>query len=135
MNNKNTIINTINLSEFENVFTQLIWNKPNFFGYFYGGYDDNGQSWCGDCVVAKPIIEEASKLLESQNNIIFLKFPVNERLEWKKNDFIFRTHPKVKLDRIPTLIYYQNGVEFARLIEGELFDKANVEDFIRQSLE
>ncbi len=135
MNSQKSLINTIPLVDFESVFSQLISNKSTFFGYFYGGYDKNGNSWCGDCVEARPIIEEASKLLESQNKVLFLKFPVDDRLEWKKSNFVFRTHPKVKLDRVPTLIYYQNGVEFGRLIEGELFDQKNVEDFIKQSLE
>jgi hypothetical protein len=135
MNSQKSYLNTVSLLEFENVFNQLISNKTSFFGYFYGGYNEKGQSWCGDCVVSKPIIEEACKLLESQDKVLFLKFPVDDRLEWKNPNFLFRVHPKVKLDRVPTLIYYQNGLEFGRLIEGELFDKSNVEDFIRQSLE
>ena len=135
MNSQKSLLNTIKITEFEKFFNELISKKSNFYGYFYGGYDENGQSWCGDCVVAKPIIEEACKILESQDKVLFLRFPVDDKVEWKKPDFIFRTHSKVKLDRVPTLIYYHGGVEYGRLIEGELFDKSNVEEFIRQSLE
>jgi thiol-disulfide isomerase/thioredoxin len=131
----NSFIKIVPLKEFEGNFPELITTKSNFFAYFYGGYDVTGDSWCSDCVVSKPIIEEAQKLLEGQTKVRLFKFPIDDRLEWKKQDFIYRIHPKVKLDRVPTLIYYQNGIEFGRLTEDELFDKSNVEEFIKQSLE
>jgi thiol-disulfide isomerase/thioredoxin len=128
-------IRTIALEEFEIKFGDLISNKINFLAYFYGGYDIDGNSWCSDCVVSKPNIEEASKLLENQDKVLLVKFPIDDRLEWKKTDFIYRVHPKVKLQKVPTLLYFQNGLEFARLTEGELFDKNNVIEFFKQSLE
>ena len=135
MNSYTFLFKTVSLKDFETTFGDLVSNKSNFFGYFYGGYDENGNSWCSDCVTSKPIIEEASKVLEGQSKVQFYKFPVDEVKEWKRPDFIFRVHPKIKLTKVPTLIYYNNGVEFGRLTEGELFDKANVEEFIKQSLE
>ena len=135
MNSYNSLLKTVSLKDFETTFGELVSNKSNFFGYFYGGYDENGNSWCSDCVTSKPIIEEASKVLEGQSKVQFYKFPVDEVREWKRPDFIFRVHPKIKLSKVPTLIYYNNGVEFGRLTEGELFDKANVLEFIKQSLE
>lgn len=135
MNSSSSYLRQIALNEFEAKFTELIANKTSFLAYFYGGYDQNGESWCSDCVIAKPNIEAASKELENQEKVFLYKFPVDDRVEWKKPDFIFRTHPKVKLDRVPTLIFYQNGVEFGRLIEDQLFDQANVIDFFKQALE
>ena len=133
--NTTSYLKTIALKDFEATFNDLIASKSSFFGYFYGGYDHNGESWCSDCVISKPIIEEASKILEGQSKVQMLKFPVDDKFEWRKPEFIFRTHSKVKLDRVPTLIYYNEGVEFGRLIEGELFEKANVDEFVKQSLE
>jgi len=135
MNNVSTFLKNVNLNEFEAVFGELLSSKASFFGYYYGGYDSEGKSWCSDCVQSKPIIEEAVKILEGQDKIKLYKFPVDDVKEWKKQDFIFRVHPKVKVTRVPTLVYYSNGIEYGRLIEGELFDKSNVEEFIKQSLE
>jgi thiol-disulfide isomerase/thioredoxin len=135
MNSLKHYLNTVTFGEFQVKFDELIANKTSFYGYFYGGYDESGSSWCSDCVTAKPIIEEASKILENQDKVLFFRFPVDSVSDWKNSKCIFRTHSKVKLDRVPTLIYFQAGLEYGRLIEGELFDKSNVEEFIKQSLE
>jgi hypothetical protein len=113
----------------------LISNKVKFFAYFYGGYDEEGNSWCSDCVLSKPSLEEASKFLKDQESVSLYKFPIDDKLEWRKPTFIYRTHPKVKLQKVPTLLYYQDGCEYGRLTEGELFDVPNVLEFVKQSLE
>jgi len=128
-------LRTISLDEFDVKFAELITNKVNFLAYFYGGYDHAGNSWCSDCVISRPNIDEASKLLDHQDKVLLIKFPIDDRLEWKKSDFIYRTHPKVKLQKVPTLLYYNNGFEFARLTEEELFDQSNVLEFFKQALE
>lgn len=135
MNSFSSHLKIIALKDFETTFSELINSKVNYFAYFYGGYDDKGNSWCSDCVTSKPIIDEVSKLLEGQDKVKFYKFPIDDKLEWRKQDFVYRVHSKVKLERVPTLIYYSQGIEYGRLIEGELFDKNNVEEFVRQSLE
>merc|ERR1711976_419565 len=133
--NMNSNIRTIPLNEFDAEFSKLLSNKTSFLAYFYGGYDENGVSWCSDCVTSRPIIEEASKLLDGQDKITMIRVSVDDRNEWKKPDFVLRTYPKLKLDRVPTLLYYQGGVEFARLYEDQLFDLENVKEFFIQALE
>ncbi len=134
MNNSDKI-KTIPLNEFEGAFNQMIANKETFLAYFYGGYDENGVSWCSDCVTSKPNIDEASKLLEGQEKVNMIRLSVDDRLEWKKPDFVLRTMPKLKLDKVPTLFFFQDGVEFARLFEDQLFDLENVKEFFQQALE
>jgi thiol-disulfide isomerase/thioredoxin len=125
--NSNT--RTINEADFAEEFGNLIKDKQSFFAYFHGAYDnETNKSWCSDCDVAKPIIDE---ILPS-SKVPVIKLPIVDVKEWKKPDYEYRINPKVKLSKVPTLIYYDNGVEFGRLTEGELFDKQNVSDFINQ---
>jgi hypothetical protein len=134
-NSAKSFVRNIALHEFEQSFGELIQNKSNFFAYFYGGYDQNGVSWCSDCVISKPNIEEASKALEEAGNVFLVKLPIDDRVEWKKPEFVYRTHEKVKVTRVPTLIYYHKGIEFGRLVEDQLYDLENVKEFFNQSLE
>lgn len=126
-NNLPRYLQVVEFSEFENVFNTLISGKKDFIAYFYGNYDENGVSWCGDCNVSKPHIEEASKILENKTEPVLYKFPI-ERLSYKDKSFLYRTHPKVKLTNVPTLIMFQKGAEFARLIEGQISDQEHVND-------
>ena len=135
MNSSSSIFRKIALNEFESQFGELIANRAIFFAYFHGGYNDQGVSWCSDCDVARPIVEESVKILENQNKVLFVKFAIENKLDWANKEFVYRVHPKVRLQRVPTLIYYQDGVEFGRLTEGELFDKENVQEFVKQALE
>jgi len=134
-NSARSFVRTIKLNEFENSFCELIKNKYTFFAYFYGGYDQNGVSWCSDCVISKPNVDEASKILEKTENIFLVKLPIDDKNEWRNQNFIYRTHDKVKISRVPTLIYYHKGIEFGRLIEDQLFDLDNVKAFFEQSLD
>ena len=128
-------IKAITLNEFENKFSELILKKSSFFAYFYGGYDETGVSWCSDCVISKPNVDEASKVLADMTDTLLIKLPIDDRNEWKKQDFIYRIHEKVKVTRVPTLVYYHNWIEFGRLVEDELFDLENVKSFFNQALD
>lgn len=132
MNGKN-YFKVIQMEEFVTKFDELIAAKKKFFGYYHGDYNEKtGESWCSDCDIAKPIVEDAVKNLEGAD-VEFIKFPI-ARAEWKKSNSLYRTYPKVKLQKVPTLIYYENGVEYGRLTETELFDAKNVEEFFKQAL-
>ena len=117
----------INFSDFESVFKTLIDNKKTFLAYFYGDYNNNGISWCGDCNDSKPIVEEASNLLKEKTEVVFYKFPI-EQSSWRDKSFLYRTHQKLKLTNVPTMILFQKGSEFTRLVEGQLNDIENVKD-------
>jgi hypothetical protein len=126
-NNSPQYIQIVQFSEFETVFNNLISSKKDFLAYFYGDYDNDGVSWCGDCNVSKPHIEEASKIISNRTEPVLYKFPI-ERTSWKDKSFLYRTHPKLKLTNVPTLLMFQKGSEFARLIEGQISDQEHVND-------
>jgi thiol-disulfide isomerase/thioredoxin len=120
---------TINENDFKSEFTKLIENKESFLAYFHGAYNtDGGKSWCSDCDIAKPIID---KILPEAKVSVY-KFPIQESKEWKRQDYEYRINPKVKLSKVPTLIYYEKGIEFGRLTEEELFNADTVNEFINQ---
>ena len=122
--------NIILEDEFDDQFEKLINDKTSFIAYFHGGYnEETGSSWCSDCDIAKPII---NKVIEHFQNIKVFKFTIKESKDWKKPDYKYRIHPKVKLAKVPTLIYYEKGIEFGRMIEEELFNKDNVFEFVSQ---
>ena len=125
-------VQTVNYADFETIFPSLIETQKTFYAYFYGGYDQNGISWCGDCNTSKPNVDEGTKILNNQNSIILYRFPL-EAATWRDKSCLYRTHPKLKLTNIPTLILFQKGVEFTRLVEGQLNDKENVMDIFNLS--
>jgi thiol-disulfide isomerase/thioredoxin len=125
-------VKIINFADFDKVFNPLIEGKKTFYAYFYGDYDADGKSWCGDCNTAKPNVIEAEKFLEGQSDVIFYRFPI-EQTSWKDKSFYYRIHPKLKLTNVPTLIFFKKGAEFARLVEGQLNDSENVNDLIKLS--
>ena len=61
-----------------------------------------GTSWCPDCVVAEPVIEKCFK--ETADDVTLLYVAVGQREFWKKQDNPFRTHDKLKLKGVPTLM-------------------------------
>jgi thiol-disulfide isomerase/thioredoxin len=122
-------IRTIPEDQFKEEFVKILDSKQSFLAYFHGAHDESTHtSWCSDCDTAQPIMDEV--LPESK--VPVYKFPIVDVKEWKKPDYEYRINPKIKLAKVPTLIYYENGVQFGRLTEGELFDKENVTEFLNQ---
>jgi len=133
MNKKNLIIQTIKLSEYELILTPILENRKSFFAYFYGAYNKQNKSWCSDCNISGPLIEQQISKLENANNILFLKFPIENSTQWRDKKFIYRIN-YFKLSRIPTLMFYNKGNELDRLIEDELFDESNIAEFFKKSI-
>ena len=69
-----------------------------------------------------PFLEKGLKILETQdsNSSSLFLYCLIERDYWKSKDNFYRTNNKLKLKCIPTLIYFENGVEIGRLQEDEL---------------
>ncbi|XP_067010472.1 thioredoxin domain-containing protein 17 [Anabrus simplex] len=74
----------------------------DIFVLFSGSKDENGESWCPDCVKAMPVIEAA--LGEADKNAHFIYVGVGSRDSWKDPNSPFRKDPKLKLRYVPTLI-------------------------------
>ena len=120
-------------SNFNSIVKEYLQQKKNFIVYIYGDRDAQGKSWCPDCVIAEPFVENALpriKELESQKEVYFINIGVSsDKKALYKNDKI------IKMKRIPTLIYFSNGVEMGRIVEGDLASQENIDDFINQIYE
>ncbi|KAI7800650.1 putative thioredoxin domain-containing protein 17 [Triplophysa rosa] len=74
----------------------------DIFAYFSGDKDEQGKSWCPDCVKAEPVVRrEMSHLPEGS---VFIYCQVGDRPYWKdpNNDF----KKTLKLTGVPTLLCY-----------------------------
>ena len=45
----------------------------------------------------------------------------------------FKDDQIIKLERVPTLIFYENGIERGRLMENDLFSYQSISNFINQA--
>jgi len=61
-----------------------------------------GESWCPDCVKAEPVIEKCMSKIDEK--AVFIFCVVGDRPTWKDPNCDFRTHPKLLLKGIPTLM-------------------------------
>ena len=67
---------------------------------------------------------------ESKKEIYFIDISVSQ----KQKD-IYRNDKIIKMKRIPTIIYFSNGVEMERIVEGEMDSQEKVDAFIDQIYE
>ncbi|XP_071093163.1 thioredoxin domain-containing protein 17-like [Haliotis cracherodii] len=72
------------------------------FALFCGDVDDQGKSWCPDCVVAEPVVMR--NLKSAPEDAIFIHCKVGPRDFWKDQSNIFRTDPNLALKSVPTLL-------------------------------
>jgi thiol-disulfide isomerase/thioredoxin len=99
---------------------------------FFGSEDPTtGESWCPDCVTADPVLRRACATLRP--DMILYECPVGARSSWKNiTEHPFRIHPTLRIARIPTLLFLQDGLERGRLIEADCADPAVVEAFLQR---
>ncbi|XP_063677095.1 thioredoxin domain-containing protein 17-like [Bolinopsis microptera] len=80
---------------------------------FTGSVDSEGKSWCPDCNVADPVIEEALNSAPECTCIITVQI---DRTTWKDRNNSFRKSEDLKLTSVPTLI--KVGTD-KRLVESQ----------------
>ena len=122
-----------NESNFSTIIKDFLKQKKNFIVYIYGALDSNGKSWCPDCVVAEPFVENVLPKIckfESQKEVYFVNISVGM---FKRE--IYRNDKILKMKRIPTIIYFSQGVEMGRLVEGDMASQENIDSFIDQIYE
>eukprot|EP01027_Heterolobosea_sp_BB2_P002674 GEZU01004034.1.p1 GENE.GEZU01004034.1~~GEZU01004034.1.p1 ORF type:complete len:164 (+),score=34.85 GEZU01004034.1:71-493(+) len=106
----------------------------HIFVHFSGEADAQGNSWCPDCVRADPILDAAfSKIADK---MILVYCPV-ARSEYRMNpSYPYRTHPRIKLNNVPTVIHWRpehKGTQHER-ITHECDDAQAVDTFIKEGL-
>ena len=122
---------TLNIFNYPKKIRDMIQQRKSFFLYLYGSHDYTGQSWCSDCNIARPNVEEAKKIIKNkryEKEMYFVNIPI-EKIYMDD----FKDDPIIQLERVPTLIYYENGLERERLVENDLFSYQNIRDFIMQA--
>ena len=112
---------------------ELLRARKTFFVHIFGSHDYTGKSWCSDCNIAKPIVEQGKKIIENkkyEKEVYFLSIPIDKIY---MEDF--RDDPYIRLERVPTLILFENGIEKGRLVENDLFSYQTIREFILQAYE
>jgi hypothetical protein len=96
---------------------------PLLFLLFFGSeVEETGASWCPDCVMADPVIRGTLSLI-TRRPVHLVECPVGSRAEYKGNAaHPYRRDPRVRLERIPTLIRWSRTGELGRLVEGACLD-------------
>ena len=116
---------------FELKIRDLILNQKNFFAYMYGKHDMRGQSWCSDCDIAEPFINNIKPII-AKNELIKEIYFVNLPIPREKRK-LYSSNKILKLAHVPTLIYFQKGKEVARLMETQMFSQFEVTSFVEKA--
>ncbi len=102
----------VNDPEQFDVTLQQVQKEQEFVIVYVTGGDDpaTGKSWCGDCVRAKPNIEQ----YVLQNTTGKLLYCIVEKREsWKPGHF-YKVHPVLKVKGVPTIVLLKDGEVVAR---------------------
>eukprot|EP00299_Pterocystis_sp_00344_P011957 c5664_g1_i1.p1 GENE.c5664_g1_i1~~c5664_g1_i1.p1 ORF type:complete len:131 (+),score=26.87 c5664_g1_i1:29-421(+) len=87
---------------------------------------ETGVTWCSDCAKADPIIHENLDKIKGY----LLQINVS-RADWKNQS---SPHPlrtdKLRITAVPTLVFFSDGHEVARLVEEECYDLDKVSSFM-----
>jgi len=90
----------------------------DLFVLFSGSKNAAGESWCPDCVVAYPVVQDCLKDVSDDSTFLYVE--VGGRDEWKDQNCVFRTNDKTKLKSVPTLLKWGTP---QRLQEEQCADK------------
>ncbi|XP_014211019.1 thioredoxin domain-containing protein 17 [Copidosoma floridanum] len=88
----------------------------------------DGNSWCPDCVEAKPFIDKGIQSLSNDYNFVVVE--VGDRAFWKDPKCPFRTNSKAQVKVLPTLVKWgtQKRLEGGDLLKDDLIEMLLTED-------
>jgi len=91
----------------------------HFFLFFGSEAPETGESWCPDCVMADPVIRATLATITARP-VNLVECPVGDRASYKgRADHPYRQSPRIRLQRIPTIIRFDGEREVGRLVEAE----------------
>ena len=91
---------------------------------FTGTMKADGTSWCPDCVVAKPKINEVIEAVSGKVKVVVAYVT---REEWRGNaDHPYRKHPHFRVSGVPTMLLFEGDQEMTRA--------ENLDDFANEDL-
>jgi hypothetical protein len=94
----------------------------------YGSKTYFGESWCSDCRYVETFMGRVKQTINSrqgQKEILFVEIPID-----KDKKFEFHQNPITRMNRVPTLAYFENGVEMGRILENEMFSQYSINKFV-----
>ena len=97
--------------------------------HFCGAKDARGDSWCGDCVEAEPVLSAALATAAAVAPLVVVYIPL-ERAEFKGVASHWVRAVPFGVSRIPTLARWGKTRVVAALIEDECKDAAGVAEFL-----
>lgn len=116
-------VHKLRTSEFIPLAEQLNKDKKSYIAIFKGGISEEGVSWCSDCVVAEPVISGTILPHAAKIGLPVYIVDVGDRAEWKDPQNPLRVHASIKVNCVPTILKFKDGVVFERLKEEEVLDK------------
>ena len=111
----------------------LILKQKNFFAFMYGKHDIRGKSWCPDCDIAEPFMNNVKPIIAKNEQFKEVYF-VNISVPKEKKKLV-QENKILKMLHVPTLIYFEKGKEISRLIEGQMFSQYQVTSFVEKAYE
>lgn len=90
--------------------------------YFTGSKDTTGNSWCPDCNVAWPVVEEALNKVSNESHFVYVD--VGDRAFWKDMKNPFRTDKTTHLSVIPSLLRWKGP----QRLEGDQLNSPDLLD-------
>eukprot|EP01040_Poterioochromonas_malhamensis_P001285 gene1285-1360_t len=75
-----------------------------------------GLTWCPDCNVASPIIDEVLSKLTTPTTIVICDV---DREPYRTSGYLYRVDPRINLRCVPTLLKWENGKGTLRLNDHE----------------
>ena len=100
--------------------------------YFTAAKDaDSGLSWCSDCINAEPLI---NSIFENAETAVVVVKCIVDRIEYRSPQYLYRLHPLVHLQCVPTLLKIVNGKAIIRLNDEQCQNSALLSDFMESWL-
>ena len=101
-----------NTDEFLEEYKKLAADSDDFYILqFCGTFEADGTSWCGDCVVAKPVI---ANVIANTTAKKMLRAAVT-RAEWRGNaEHPYKKHPILQVAGVPTLLLCKGDTVMCR---------------------
>ena len=132
-NNNNRYTNnspeiTFGYYDFASGIRQLIDQRKTFFILMYGSTDYRGVSWCSDCNFAEPLIQNAKRIVlskQSERQVFWINIPIE-----KEKRHAYKIDSYLRMMYVPTLIYYENGIEIGRIVQEQMFTQESINNFI-----
>jgi hypothetical protein len=97
-------------------FEETLKQTQKAFILFTGNKNEQGVSWCEDCVRAEPFFKEVVVPAAGKIGATFFICPVGERdvyfinliSSWKNPNHPLRSHKYIQVKSVPTLVWLEN---------------------------